>query len=596
MGKGKRIRFTGITSLIDPNDTANLQYNSRGQFMLINKKTADNAIKKGKVPLYFHHDKNMRIGTVNRFYRADVPYRPDKAAPEIMVSALMAEYEVTNQDFIEAIQEIAEEYNAKQSDVYSSDGFVEGLANSGRGRDVTAYEVFKHRMMGLSLGHNVSGNDDSIKPVEELSITVAGQRDGTIMESAVYEADTDIDEYEATNKVKKTNILSKMASFVHYNDSDKRNQKVAKDKRALLQTVYTMLYGCEDVDVSEEDIYKTALSRVLFPTRENVECKPATHSSEQSTTTEMEKKAPVEQPAQSSAFSERALDKFLGDQFRQMRDACGSRRPVKRRYYDEGDEDYYQPRRFSGGSSRRRYEDEDDFCSPPPMRPARRSRYEDGEEYQPHYDATHTIKRSRIPLIDESPFRHAYPAYQPMMNNHPYYQQMGYPHQQVMGPPSVIPQQPMNQYAPPSFYQQQALMQPMAPVQQHQQPSIAPIQQAPVQQQQPSMAPIQQAPPVQQQPPSMAPVQAPIQQAPPVQQQQVQVAPPRVPIQQAPVQQQLLAPAQQAPVQQAPQAPVQPEPVDDDKPQQAGYSMEVDVKRPVMAREIDILNACSDLF
>lgn len=461
IGKMKRLLCKGITAIL--HDSSDLVRDGSGRFNIIPNFLADKIIEQDskEIDLLFDHDEKVRIGKVVKFWREK------RQIGNINREVLMAEYEVTSQNFIKALQEISNNYNNNQvkESFCSPDGFISSSTKKGYNRIVTAFSALRKRFPGLSLGHK---KDNTVK---ELSICVAGQRPATVTTEVIYEGNLEkVDNLEGEPSLEK--IYQEIAAR-HILANTCKAEKLEKDLQLLNQSMDALRYGF--------DIVPTTTETVLETVQENEEEKP-------------------DMPITSDvAFKDNLVDeiskrvnKFSEEQAKKMRDIIR-----RRNKSDSEEEDNYR------GGKRRRSDDEYEWTK-------RRNNYRD-EDYFRQSQPRMYLPSTGSPTIFLAPqpvSQNGQIAYQHPGGN--IYQQphffQSYPQQQPVYRPVYQPQNPPFVYQqsapfpyqqPPVVYQQPAIYQPTSyPISRvPQQPVVYPNTPSLQQQQQQQKQPVQFPPP-----------------------------------------------------------------------------------------------------
>ena len=172
------LECVGIASLIEGDE---IKRHKNGCFYVIPSSMAARAVEKeGGVPFKFYHQEDLEIGTVNSFELENIPF-DDEIKP-----ALIANFTIDEEPFIEAIQDSVVMRNMLMNCEYtSSDGFIPNAKDVATDdtRDMTAYSTIISRFPGLSLGHS----DNQTYDIYEMSLCLAGQREGTAITKCKYE-------------------------------------------------------------------------------------------------------------------------------------------------------------------------------------------------------------------------------------------------------------------------------------------------------------------------------------------------------------------------------------------------------------------------
>ena len=194
-----RLHCTGIMTIVNVREGAEVSYDDKGRFMTIPKWMADSFVKRNKtVPIYLEHDKRCRIGALKRMYTTKLnkfskKYDRKKALTSDdndigKLTVLVADFVIDDPVFIDVVRTVTLERFTHTTPVsfQSSDNFLHVTDCTGADPelDITAEFALKHKLPELSIGHNVDTLD-----IDELSVCVAGARDLTLITSVKYEED-----------------------------------------------------------------------------------------------------------------------------------------------------------------------------------------------------------------------------------------------------------------------------------------------------------------------------------------------------------------------------------------------------------------------
>lgn len=172
------IRAHGIVSLLNESEPDKIQFCKDGRFYKIPERLAKDIINQKKIPLCLNHNKNKKIGVVDRFFICETKNSKNNKPHK----CLKAHYTITDGNFISSLRNIVSR-RAKINNykIYSSDGFladeVPRKKSSETDIDINARFALLNRLPGLSLHHTDEKQGYS---VTELSLCLAGARDATV--------------------------------------------------------------------------------------------------------------------------------------------------------------------------------------------------------------------------------------------------------------------------------------------------------------------------------------------------------------------------------------------------------------------------------
>jgi len=227
-----RIKCKGITTLIQKDPNAGIQFDKEKKFYAIPRNLATRYIKQSSVPVLLEHNRKFVVGTVDNFYIEEACVEGEKR------EVLGAEFTIDNESFIDVLQHVCV-FRFKEIapvDYISSDGFVKAEnENSNAELDLTAHQAILQRLPGLSLGH-----DNESLDIVELSMCVAGARPGTVVTEAMYDIETECQEEHRENN-KET--YQEFFAGLHAMSNGFRCKKVEADLKALDMPTTCLVYS-----------------------------------------------------------------------------------------------------------------------------------------------------------------------------------------------------------------------------------------------------------------------------------------------------------------------------------------------------------------
>ena len=158
-----------------------IEFDRHGKFMKISHELADSIIANCKnKPLLLSHDSKLPIGKVIDFYKEDVIFNSQ------LNPALKCRFKITSPKFIRLMKQNAKHFYDVQKNppgYISTDNFLP-RSDYNSDREINIRDILMNYYPGLSIAHN----KDNLQ-VEELSLCIAGARDGTVLENATFDAD-----------------------------------------------------------------------------------------------------------------------------------------------------------------------------------------------------------------------------------------------------------------------------------------------------------------------------------------------------------------------------------------------------------------------
>lgn len=192
------IRCTGIVCPINNNDNFQdeILSNDATTFMQMSLRMAkkyEGDVTNSNIPVKITHVPNSTIGKVTRLYVDQLPKDVKRGNNNRHDRALFANFVITSENFMRAMQIAVRESYRKQT-LVSTDEFIPKGGEGGRGvgdcqvHEVDVYKVLAGRLPGLSLSHTVV-DAFSHYPINELSMCIKGVREYSVLTGATYHKD-----------------------------------------------------------------------------------------------------------------------------------------------------------------------------------------------------------------------------------------------------------------------------------------------------------------------------------------------------------------------------------------------------------------------
>ena len=240
----EKIECTGIVGLISRNK-------SPGElFLEISPKNLKKVLPEKNVPLLIKHNYNYEIGRSDNFYTENITINNGTR------KALMCDFVIDNPSFLHTLRKCiilnvknnSEDFN---QGFYYSDGFLTNkeLQQNDRGQAFTVETALNSKLPGLSLGHHCN------KEIEEISLCMAGKRQGTLLTKIKYIKGK---RGKASEIAKFTDLFASMLSINNLDSIVKVNQDM--QQLAMQPPDIRFAFDKKSITDGGPDVYKCVAS------------------------------------------------------------------------------------------------------------------------------------------------------------------------------------------------------------------------------------------------------------------------------------------------------------------------------------------------